>query len=283
VRPVGVLTRVRSRRFPAQQPTATASPTARHPPPRSRPRSPAWSRVQAASRAAWQAEFVTVDALEEWARLPVGAARSLELAHRALIDGGLPVGSAIVDDVEALIAEGRNRAYDTATGTDPLERTPIAHAEMNAMANLDVDTPTATLTLWSTQQPCLMCRAATAFIGIGTVLAVATDPSAPHDRVDEVLDDIWVVLATTMFLTGPFRRRGRLHPTVQANLTLEPESVTLAELIAAGSHPLVERRPLTDTLDQAWNQLHEAAQQRLNASHPDSAIPHARTQCLPTQ
>src|SRR5262245_26856896 len=99
-----------------------------------------------------------------WAALPAGAARALELAHRSLLAGGLAVGAAIVDDTGAVITEGRNRAYDDATGTDPLERTPLAHAEMNALARLDTDTPTGALTLWSTQQPCSMCRAATGFV-----------------------------------------------------------------------------------------------------------------------
>jgi tRNA(Arg) A34 adenosine deaminase TadA len=61
-----------------------------------------------------------------WAALPIGAAHSLELAHRSLLAGGLAVGSAIVDDAGAIIAAGCNRAYDPATGTDPLEGTPIA-------------------------------------------------------------------------------------------------------------------------------------------------------------
>jgi tRNA(Arg) A34 adenosine deaminase TadA len=73
---------------------------------------------------------------------------------------------------------------------------------MNAMAGPDTEAATGRLTLWSTQQPCSMCRAAIDFIGVPTVVAIATDPSSPHDRVDEVLDDVWVVLATAMFLTG---------------------------------------------------------------------------------
>jgi tRNA(Arg) A34 adenosine deaminase TadA len=212
---------------------------------------------------------VTTNAADSWGALPTGAARSLELAHRTLVAGGLAVGSAIVDDTGALIADGRNRAYDDATGTDPLERTPIAHAEMNAMARLDTDAATDRLTLWSTQLPCSMCRAATDFIGIGTVIAIAADPSAPHHHIDDVLDDVWVVLATTMFLAGPFRRAGRHHPIVQANLTLEPESVTLAELVATGPHPLVERHPLPDALTRTWDDLRSAAERRQRRRNAD--------------
>jgi tRNA(Arg) A34 adenosine deaminase TadA len=205
---------------------------------------------------------VVTTASASWAALPAGAAHSLELAHRSLLTGGLAVGSAIVDGAGAIVAGGRNRAYDPATGNDPLEATPLAHAEMNAMAGLATDAAIDGLTLWSTQQPCSMCRAAIDFIGIPTVVAIATDPSSPHERADEVLDDVWVVLATTMFLIGPFRRAGRHHPIIQANQTLEPESVALAELVATARHPLVEEGALRDTLTATWDELSTSAAQR---------------------
>lgn len=207
-------------------------------------------------------KLVSNQAIESWAALPDAAARSLELAHRALIAGGLPVGSVITDRSGAIVAEGGNRAYDDATGDDPLERTPIAHAEMNAMARVDIDAETDQFTLWSTQLPCSMCRAAIDFIGIGTVISIATDPSAPHDRAHESLSDVWVVLATAMFLAGPLRRSGPDHPIVQANRTLEPEAVTLAEQTASDAHPLVDGRTLQDGLVAMWDDLQSAATHR---------------------
>ena len=47
---------------------------------------------------------------------------------------GWPVGAVVVDDKDRIVAEGRNRAYDAPGGQDRLQRTPIAHAEMNALA-----------------------------------------------------------------------------------------------------------------------------------------------------
>lgn len=179
----------------------------------------------------------------------------------SLVANGLAVGSVILAG-EAIVAEGRNRAYDAATATDPLERTPIAHAEMNALARLGTDVDNGDLTLWTTQQPCPMCRAAIDFVGIPRVLAIATDPSAPADRATEVLGDEWVVLATAMFLTGPLRRAGVSHPTVEANRLREPESVELATEAAAGAHPLTDGRPLVDALTWSWPQLAAAASRR---------------------
>lgn len=197
--------------------------------------------------------------IHAWGALARPVARALELAHQTLIAGGLAVGSVITDLDGTIVAEGRNRAYDDATGTDPLERTSLAHAEMNALARLDTDTPTETLTIWSTQQPCSMCRAAIDFLGISQVIAVATDPSEPTVRVAETLEDRWVVLATAMFIIGPLRRGGPSHPMVQANRMLEPEAVAVAERATAAHHPLTDGRPLIDVLVAIWEDLQHAA------------------------
>jgi tRNA(Arg) A34 adenosine deaminase TadA len=76
------------------------------------------------------------------------------------------------------VGEGRNRAYDPAGGTDRLQRTPIAHAEMNALAAISTGTELGDLTLRSSHQPCLTCAAACEFTGVGRVAFVAPDPSA---------------------------------------------------------------------------------------------------------
>lgn len=69
-----------------------------------------------------------------WQRLAPAARRCLELAHRCLRDGGLAVGAVLTDEAGAVVAEGRNRAYDPRGGDDVLQGTPLAHAEMNALA-----------------------------------------------------------------------------------------------------------------------------------------------------
>ncbi len=179
-----------------------------------------------------------------------------------LCAGGLAVGAVVLDRDGVIVAEGRNRAYDPPTGTDPLEGTPVAHAEMNALARLATTTDTAALTIWSSQQPCAMCAAALSFIGITDVNVIATDPSDPDRRAAEVLDDVWVVLATAMFLVGPLGRGGRAHPMVQRNLVLEPESVALAERTRTDLGALVDGRALEDALAVVWSDVQDAARER---------------------
>ena len=197
-----------------------------------------------------------------WTALDPAAVRVLHLAHQSLLAGGLAVGSVIVANGR-VVAEGRNRAYDPATGIDPLERTPLAHAEMNALARLDIDTDVSGLTLWSTQQPCPMCQAAIDFVGIESLRVMATDPSAPDHRAREAVDDVWVILATAMFLIGPLRRGGERHPMVLENQVLEPESMELARAaVRASAHPLLDGRTLTRAVDAMWTDLSIAADRR---------------------
>src|SRR5215471_20971143 len=98
-----------------------------------------------------------------WAMLEPGARRSLQLAYASLVAGGLACGAAVTDGSGALVAEGRNRAYDPPGGTDALQGTPLAHAEMNALAAVSTYRDLSLCTLWSSQEPCSMCTAAAAF------------------------------------------------------------------------------------------------------------------------
>ena len=56
------------------------------------------------------------------ARASLGAAgwRALEQAYEALTAGGLPCGAALADAAGAVVACGRNHAYDPLSGDDPL-------------------------------------------------------------------------------------------------------------------------------------------------------------------
>jgi tRNA(Arg) A34 adenosine deaminase TadA len=202
------------------------------------------------------------ESLDAWRALDVAASRSLELAHQALLAGGLPVGS-VVRDAAGIVAEGRNHAYDVATGEDPLERTRLAHAEMNALARVDTDADLAGLTIWSTQQPCQMCQAAIDFVGIPSLRVIATDPSDLGRHAIEALDDMWVVLATAMFLVGSIRFRWMEHPTVLSSRRREPEAGEFAVIAATSpAHPLSDGRPLRPAVDVLWTEFVSATEHR---------------------
>jgi len=199
-------------------------------------------------------------------RLDAGAWVALEGAFEALRAEGLPCGAAIVDAAGALLARGRNHVYDPATGRETLERTPLAHAEMNALARIPSEADLSGATLWSTQQPCSMCIAAISFCGVGTTRYLAADPAfvAKDDARAGVVSDptlghpeltAWAILSNALFLQPAIRlgNEGRLA----VNHEVEPETVIAAQLVAA--NPSDELRDLVDAL---WSRLVSLADQR---------------------
>jgi tRNA(Arg) A34 adenosine deaminase TadA len=166
------------------------------------------------------------------------------LAYRSLVTGGLAVGSVLTDAGGRIVAEGRNRAYDPPGGSEVLRGTPLAHAEMNVFARVPTDRELGSDTLWSTQEPCSMCTAAAAFLGVGQVRYLAPDPWAlaaepPRSSSGVPLvgpaDNVWLVCANVFFLYSIASRAGLDHSTVVRNRQLEPETAGIVvDLVAEG-------------------------------------------------
>jgi len=130
-----------------------------------------------------------------WAELGVPLQRCLELAHRTLRAGGLACGSVLTDAAGVVVAEGRNRAYDPPGGDGALQGNPLAHAELNALAEIPTGRDLGDCVLWSSQQPCSMCRAAAEFVGVGGVRYLAVrlveDQALAHDDLPTALSPRW--------------------------------------------------------------------------------------------
>lgn len=196
-----------------------------------------------------------------WRDTAVAVRRSMELAHQSLVAGGLPIGSVVLDHGGRIIAEGRNRAYDAPGGVDRLQRCPIAHAEMNALAKISTETDLSATTLYSTHRPCLMCAAACEFTGVGVVRWVAPDPSDPANAADPAdADHRWLVAANLWFLAGVLARRGPRAPTVVRAHSREPETATL--LAAVDPATLRAKPTLWTALDPLWPRVTDAASRR---------------------
>jgi tRNA(Arg) A34 adenosine deaminase TadA len=203
-----------------------------------------------------------------WREAPPALRRSLELAYETLAAGGLACGSVLIDAAGQIVAEGRNRAYDPPGGRDILQGTPLAHAEMNVLAQVRTEWEVADCTLWSTQLPCDMCTTAVSFIGVGRIRYVAPDPWAIVDGAGSTAgkegpaEDIWVVTANVMFLYAIAAKRGLQHSTVAGNQRLEPETAGIvADLVTAGTPP-AHWRSFTHFLSTLWPQLEAAATAR---------------------
>lgn len=200
-----------------------------------------------------------------WRQADAALLRCLELAHQSFLAGGLPVGSVIVTRGGERISSGRNRAYDPAGGADRLQRTPIAHAELNALAGIDTRTDLGDMTLWSSHRPCLMCAAACQFTGVGTVVFVAPDPS--DDRGGEDPDGIeteWVVVANLLFLSGVAAYSGLSSPMIVRAGQREPE---ITHLMRTAGDTVLRQPALRDALAPAWPDVQAATEQRRRRGH----------------
>jgi tRNA(adenine34) deaminase len=97
------------------------------------------------------------------------------MAWEAHGSGNIGIGSVLTDAAGAIIAAGRNRVSDADAPAGRLRSTYLAHAEMDALAQLPHgDYPDHTL--WTTLEPCLMCASAVVLSHVGTVRYAAADP-----------------------------------------------------------------------------------------------------------
>lgn len=195
-----------------------------------------------------------------WLQTDAALLRCLELAHRSFLAGGLPVGSVLVAGGGERVSEGRNRAYDPAGGDDPLQRTPIAHAEINALACVGTGTDLGGLTLWSSHRPCAMCAAACEFTGVGAVVFIAPDPSDDDPGEDPAgIATEWVIAANLLFLSGVAAYSGPSSPMLRRAGRREPEIVSLMRTVDDAA---LRQPALRDALAPAWPGIQVAAGDR---------------------
>ncbi len=88
---------------------------------------------------------------------------AMEEARKGREEGGIPIGAALVDGRDLLVATGRNRRVQ--------DRAVVMHAEINCLLNAGgkVDSFRG-MTMYSTLMPCHMCAGAIVQFGISKVV-----------------------------------------------------------------------------------------------------------------
>jgi tRNA(Arg) A34 adenosine deaminase TadA len=102
--------------------------------------------------------------------------RALELAWESFCAGTTPVGAVVVTGDGALVAEGRGRRYESAGPPGQLAGSDIAHAEVNALAQLTAGRRHDDYVLLTTLEPCGMCHGAAIQAGLGALRYAGADP-----------------------------------------------------------------------------------------------------------
>jgi tRNA(adenine34) deaminase len=153
--------------------------------------------------------------MESWDELEPAWREAFELAWEAFAAGTIPVG-AVVTRGDAIIARGRNRLFDETTPPPGhIGGSRIAHAEMNAIAQLGTQDRFPDAILWTTLEPCAMCIGASWLSTIGAVRYAGSDVyagsahliEAQLERADRARDDPLDVEGP---LPGPFGLFGEL-------------------------------------------------------------------------
>lgn len=96
------------------------------------------------------------------ARLRAWMGEALAQAETSWNEGGIPIGSVLVDASGAVVARGHNERVQTGD--------PTAHAEMVAVRRAGRRRDWRKLTLVSTLSPCPMCSGAAVLYGIPVVV-----------------------------------------------------------------------------------------------------------------
>ncbi|MDP6600999.1 MAG: nucleoside deaminase [Phycisphaerales bacterium] len=87
---------------------------------------------------------------------------AIEEAELSWQEGGIPIGSALVDATGNIVARGRNERVQRGD--------PTAHAEISCIRNAGRRRDWNTLTLVSTLSPCIMCTGTTLLFRIPRVI-----------------------------------------------------------------------------------------------------------------
>jgi tRNA(adenine34) deaminase len=157
--------------------------------------------------------------------------RALELAWDSFCAGTTPVGAVVVDGSGAVVAEGRGRRYERSGPPGQLASSHIAHAEVNALAQLRADQDYGDHALITTLEPCGMCHGAAVQATVGSVLYAGPDP---YGGTGALVFTTPQAQRRSLQVTGPLDdERGRLAALLH---------IVWLMLVPAGSHVLAAQR-----------------------------------------
>jgi tRNA(Arg) A34 adenosine deaminase TadA len=101
---------------------------------------------------------------------------ALHLAWDAARARTTPVGAVVVDGAGVIIAAGRGRRYEATAVAGQLAGSHIAHAEVNALAQLGSQRHWHDAALLTTLEPCAMCHGAAIQASVAVLFFAGRDP-----------------------------------------------------------------------------------------------------------
>jgi tRNA(Arg) A34 adenosine deaminase TadA len=157
--------------------------------------------------------------------------RALELAWDSFCANTTPVGAVVVNGSGAVVAEGRGRRYEQSGPPGQLASSHIAHAEVNALAQLRAGQDYEDHALITTLEPCGMCHGAAVQATVGSVLYAGPDP---YGGTGALVFTTPQAQRRSLQVTGPLDdERGRLAALLH---------IVWLMFVPAGAHVLAAQR-----------------------------------------
>jgi tRNA(Arg) A34 adenosine deaminase TadA len=153
-----------------------------------------------------------VAAIGAWATLDAPWREAFQLAWEAFGAGTIPVGAVVVDESGTVVTRGRNRIFETTAAPGQLAGTRLAHAEVNALAQLPPTKRHDRSTLYTTVEPCVLCVGATSLATVGRIVFAAQDVHSGGSGLLEV--KFAVPRQLSLVIEGPLG--GPLESVVEA-------------------------------------------------------------------
>lgn len=103
-----------------------------------------------------------------WRELSAGWQAAFMQAWDAYKRGANPIGAAVTDARDQVLVVGQNRMHDISAPVGQICSTPLAHAEVNALIQLDSTTYSEPkeYILYATLEPCALCFSALRLSGL---------------------------------------------------------------------------------------------------------------------
>ena len=197
-----------------------------------------------------------------WAGVDEPWREAFQLAWEAHAAGTVPVGAVVVDADGTILARGRNRIFEPDAPPSQLAHSRLAHAEVNALAQLGVERTYGDCVLYTTLEPCPLCVGAASISRLPLVCFAAPDvysggaglqhvelpvPRQLRVAVEGPLDGALAELAEALHLAFFVDRGDESNELYRTYRERRPQLFPLAEqLVAARDGTLDEALALID-------------------------------------
>jgi tRNA(adenine34) deaminase len=114
-----------------------------------------------------------------WDSLSLPWQEAICMAWEAYCVDTIPIGAVVADVNGNIVARGRNRVFDKTAPQKQIHGDMLAHAELNALLNLELDDEARSVSaIYTTMEPCPLCMGAIYMSTVRTVHYAARDPHA---------------------------------------------------------------------------------------------------------